>query len=168
MPWPRRIRITRGQGSLNRFEVIIWAEDLSFSGLSPESLCTQFPDRNVSTSSRCRLTPAKETKVCPVCDTPIDADARVCPSCQTDLTLFDIGGSTDPLDMPVKDGRSIDEILASIMEGKEDHREIFETLKNVARESPESAEGGAPAETKTPPEARAGTGHAIPCPRPQT
>src|SRR3989441_10567987 len=100
MPWPRRIRITRGQGSLNRFEVIIWAEDLSFSGLSPESLCTQFPDRNVSTSSRCRLTPAKETKVCPVCDTPIDADARVCPSCQTDLTLFDIGGCTYPCASP--------------------------------------------------------------------
>src|SRR2546421_9449048 len=89
MPWPRRIRITRGQGSLNRFEVIIWAEDLSFSELSPESLCTLLQDRNASTNSRCRLTPAKETKVCPVCDTPIDANARVCPSCQTDLTLFD-------------------------------------------------------------------------------
>src|SRR3989442_915253 len=87
MPWPRRIRIARGQGSLNRFEVIIWAEDLSFSELSPESLCTLLQDRNASTNSRCRLTPAKETKVCPVCDTPIDANARVCPSCQTDLTL---------------------------------------------------------------------------------
>src|SRR2546426_888148 len=140
MPWPRRIRITRGQGSLNRFEVIIWAEDLSFSELSPESLCTLLQDRNASTNSRCRLTPAKETKVCPVCDTPIDANARVCPSCQTDLTLFDIGGGLDPTDTPVKDGRSIDEILASIMEGKEDHREIFETLKNVARETPESAD----------------------------
>lgn len=42
--------------------------------------------------------------------------------------------------MPVKDGRSIDEILASIMEGKEDHPEIFETLKNVARETPETGE----------------------------
>src|SRR3989475_592186 len=136
MPWPRRIRITRGQGSLNRFEVIIWAEDLSFSELSPESLCTLLQDRNASTNSRCRLTPAKETKVCPVCDTPIDANARVCPSCQTDLTLFDIGGGLDPTDTPVKDGRSIDEILASIMEGKEDHREIFETLKNVGRETP--------------------------------
>src|SRR5206468_8908978 len=68
MPWPRRIRITRGQGSLNRFALIIWAEDLSFSGLSPESLCTLFQDRNASTNSRCRLTPVKETKVCPVCD----------------------------------------------------------------------------------------------------
>src|SRR5438034_26571 len=77
MPWPRRIRITRGQGSLNRFALIIWAEDLSFSGLSPESLCTLFQDRNASTNSRCRLTPVKETKVCPVCDTPIEADARV-------------------------------------------------------------------------------------------
>src|SRR2546428_12881564 len=164
MPWPRRIRITRGQGSLNRFEVIIWAEDLSFSGLSPESLCTQFPDRNVSTSSRCRLTPAKEPKVCPVCDTPIDADARVCPSCQTDLTLFDIGGSPDPVEMPVKDGRSIDEILASIMEGKEDHHEIFETLKNVARETPESAEVGAAATARHAKEAAAETGEQVLCP----
>src|SRR5207245_7968196 len=87
-----------------------------------------------------RRTPTKETKVCPACDTPIDAKARVCPSCQTDLTLFDIGGGLDATDTPVKDGRSIDEILASIMEGKEDHREIFETLKNVARETPESAD----------------------------
>jgi len=56
--------------------------------------------------------------------------------------LFDIGGSTDPVDMPVKDGRSIDEILASIMDGKEDHPEIFETLKNVARDAPESGDVG--------------------------
>src|SRR5947199_8592476 len=143
MPWPRRIRITRGQGSLNRFALIIWAEDLSFSGLSPESLCTLFQDRNASTNSRCRLTPVKETKVCPVCDTPIEADARVCPSCQTDLTLFDIGGGMDPADIPVKDGRSIDEVLASLVEGNEDLREIFGTPKNAAREAPVSAQAGA-------------------------
>src|SRR5437879_1221066 len=164
MPWPRRIRITRGQGSLNRFEVIIWAEDLSFSELSPESLCTLLQDRNASTNSRCRLTPAKETKVCPVCDTPIDANARVCPSCQTDLTLFDIGGGLDPIDTPVKDGRSIDEILASIMEGKEDHREIFETLKNVARETPESADVDAAAKPRAVTEAAADLGEQFLCP----
>src|SRR2546426_735409 len=164
MPWPRRIRITRGQGSLNRFEVIIWAEDLSFSELSPESLCTLLQDRNASTNSRCRLTPAKETKVCPVCDTPIDANARVCPSCQTDLTLFDIGGGLDPTDTPVKDGRSIDEILASIMEGKEDHREIFETLKNVARETPESADVDAATKPRAATEAAADLGEQFLCP----
>lgn len=38
--------------------------------------------------------------------------------------------------VPVKEGRSIDEILASIMEGKDNHPEIFETLKSVARSSP--------------------------------
>jgi rubrerythrin len=164
MPWPRRIRITRGQGSLNRFALIIWAEDLSFSELSPESLCTLIQDRNASTNSRCRLTPAKETKVCPVCDTPIDANARVCPSCQTDLTLFDIGGGLDPTDTPVRDGRSIDEILASIMEGKEDHREIFETLKNVARETPESADVGAAAKPRAVTEAAADLGEQFLCP----
>src|SRR2546428_11968776 len=107
MPWPRRISIARGQGSLNRFEVIIWAEDLSFSELSPESLCTLLQDRYASTKSRCRLTPAKETKVCPACDTPIDAHARVCPSCQTDLSLFDIGGGLVPSPPPGRDRRCI-------------------------------------------------------------
>src|SRR3989441_1261897 len=164
MPWPRRIRITRGQGSLNRFEVIIWAEDLSFSELSPESLCTLLQDRNASTNSRCRLTPAKETKVCPVCDTPIDANARVGPSCQTDLALFDIGGGLDPTDTPVKDGRSIDEILASIMEGKEDHRKIFETLKNVAGETPESADVDAAAKPRAVTEAAADLDAQFLCP----
>jgi RNA polymerase subunit RPABC4/transcription elongation factor Spt4 len=68
-------------------------------------------------------------------------DARVCPSCQTDLTLFDLaGGSHETVDFGVKDGRSIDEILASIMDGKEDHREIIESLKSVARNSPESGD----------------------------
>ena len=98
-------------------------------------------DGNASTSSRCRPTSPKGTKVCPVCDSRIDADARVCPSCQTDLTLFDLGSeSQKPADGPVKDGRSIDEILASIMGGQEGHPAIFETLKNVARETPESDE----------------------------
>ena len=74
-----------------------------------------------------------------MCDSSIDADARVCPSCQTDLTLFDLkGGSHESSEVAVKDGRSIDEILADIMEGKEDHQEIIETLKNVARETPEA------------------------------
>lgn len=98
--------------------------------------------KTASTISRCRLTPPKETKVCPVCDSSIEADARVCPSCQTDLTLFDLGrdSSHEGGDVPVRNGRSIDEILASIMEGKDDHSEIFETLKNVARETPDSYE----------------------------
>src|SRR3989442_6409555 len=164
MPWPRRIRITRGQGSLNRFALIIWAEDLSFSELSPESLCTLIQDRNASTNSRCRLTPAKETKVCPVCDTPIDANARVCPSCQTDLTLFDIGGGLDPTDTHVKDGRSIEELVAWIMEGKEAHREIFEALKNVARETPESADVDAATKPRAATEAAADLGEQFLCP----
>ncbi|HEX9568024.1 MAG TPA: zinc ribbon domain-containing protein, partial [Thermoplasmata archaeon] len=88
----------------------------------------------------------------------------MCPSCQTDLTLFDIGGGTDPLEMPVKDGRSIDEILASIMEGKEDHHEIFETLKNVARETPELAEVGAAAKARPATEAEADLGEQFLCP----
>src|SRR5437016_12785821 len=164
MPWPRRIRITRGQGSLNRFALIIWAEDLSFSELSPESLCTLIQDRNASTNSRCRLTPAKETKVCPVCDTPIDANARVCPSCQTDLTLFDIGGGLDPIDTPVKDGRSLDEVLASITERTEDHRESFETLKNGPRGTPESADVDAAAKPRAVTEAAADLGEQFLCP----
>jgi rubrerythrin len=74
----------------------------------------------------------------------------VCPSCQTDLTLFELaGGPQDPADVPVQDGRSIDEILASIMDGKDDHTEIFETLKHVARETSDS--GGALAAAKPSP-----------------
>jgi predicted amidophosphoribosyltransferase len=92
--------------------------------------------------SGCRLTLPKDTRVCPVCDSSIDADTRVCPSCQTDLTLFDLpGGSHESADVAVTEGRSIDEILASIMDGKEDHREIIETLKSVARDTPDT--GGA-------------------------
>src|SRR6266581_4543358 len=121
---------------------------------------------NASTISRCRLTPPKETKVCPVCDSPIDADARVCPSCQTDLALFDLGGETthETVNVAEKDGRSIDEILASIMEGKEDHREIFETLKNVARETPESADVDAAAKPRAVTEAAADLGEQFLCP----
>ena len=55
----------------------------------------------------------------------------------------------DSNDVPVKDGRSIDEILASIMEGKDDHAEIFETLKNVARETPDSSGVVAEAEERS-------------------
>ena len=64
--------------------------------------------------------------------------------------MFDVGGESQELvDGPVKDGRSIDEILASIMGGKEDHPAIFETLKNVARETSEADE--VLAETKSTP-----------------
>jgi RNA polymerase subunit RPABC4/transcription elongation factor Spt4 len=83
---------------------------------------------------RCRRTPPKETKVCPVCDATIDADAQNCPSCLTDLSLFDLGGDTadESFDVHVGERKSIDDILASIMEGKTDQPEIFETLKSVA------------------------------------
>jgi len=79
-------------------------------------------------------TPRQETKVCPVCDATIDADAKNCPSCLTDLSLFDVGGEAgdEPAELRVGEGKSIDDILASIMEGKSEQPEIFETLKNVA------------------------------------
>ncbi len=69
-----------------------------------------------------------------MCDAVIDADARNCPSCLTDLSLFDVGGGTeaDAADVHVGEGKSIDDILASIMEGKSEQPEIFETLKSVA------------------------------------
>ena len=69
-----------------------------------------------------------------MCDAVIDADARNCPSCLTDLSLFDVGGATegDASDVHLGDGKSIDDILASIMEGKSEQPEIFETLKSVA------------------------------------
>jgi RNA polymerase subunit RPABC4/transcription elongation factor Spt4 len=83
---------------------------------------------------RLERTPPKETKVCPVCDATIAGDARTCPSCLTDLTLFDLSGepASEPSDLHVGEGKSIDDILASIMEGKVDQPEIFESLKTVA------------------------------------
>src|SRR5437899_7628682 len=53
------------------------------------------------------------------------------------------------------------EILASIMKGNEDHREIFETLKNVARETPGSAEVGAEAKPRPAMEAAADPGEQV-------
>ncbi len=87
---------------------------------------------------RCSRTPPKETKVCPVCDATIDADARNCPSCLTDLSLFDLGG--EPSELHVDTAKNIDDILASIMEGRSDQPEIFESLKSVgtSRSPPEA------------------------------
>ncbi len=85
-------------------------------------------------SLRSSRTPRQETKVCPVCDATIDADARNCPSCLTDLSLFDVAGESpdESSDLRATESKSIDDILASIMDGKSEQPEIFETLKNVA------------------------------------
>ncbi len=87
---------------------------------------------------RSSRTPPKETKVCPVCDATIDATALSCPSCLTDLTLFDLGEGppAESPDTHASDDKSIDDILASIMEGKTEQPEIFETLKTVAQDHP--------------------------------
>jgi len=77
-----------------------------------------------------------------VCDSEIDADARKCPSCLTDLSLFDLGGGSfsETLDVHPAEGKTIDDILASIMEGRADQPEIFETLKSVATARPAAEE----------------------------
>lgn len=50
--------------------------------------------------------------------------------------MFDLGGDSteESSDVRVPEGKSIDDILASIMEGKAEQPEIFETLKSVANE----------------------------------
>jgi len=76
---------------------------------------------------------AGETKVCPVCDSVIDADARRCTECNTDLSLFDVDGDSVP-DMgkaPKANGKSIDDILESIVSGK-DRPDIFDDIKTIA------------------------------------
>src|SRR3989449_10135657 len=50
------------------------------------------------------------------------------------------------------------------MEGREAHREILETLKNAARETPESAEVGAEAKPRPAMEAAADLGEQFLCP----
>ena len=88
-----------------------------------------------------------ETKLCPVCDSAIDAAARKCPHCDTDLRLFDIPG--DGLDrVKPQSSAYIDDLIASISEGKEVKADIFENLKNVARgatEAPTKRAGSASA-----------------------
>ena len=79
-------------------------------------------------------TPGTETKVCPVCDAVIDADAQRCDSCETDLTLFDVDsdGTVDTESVKLPSNTNIDDLLASIAEGKEVKGDIFETIKSVA------------------------------------
>src|SRR5207244_11226327 len=50
-------------------------------------------------------------------------------------------------EVPCVGGASIEEILASIIDGTEDHRETSESLKSVARDSPEVAETAAPSDS---------------------
>ena len=106
---------------------------------------------------RSSRTPPKETKVCPVCDATIDAAAQSCPSCLTDLTLFDLGEGPPPEGSAAHaaDDKSIDDILTSIMEGKTDEPEIFETLKTVAQDHPSTKDlivEAKPSPKPTPPE----------------
>ena len=88
-----------------------------------------------------------------MCDATIDADARTCPSCLTDLSLFDLQGSSpdEAVDLHTGEGRSIDEILASIMEGKADQPEIFETLKSVATARASRPDAGSASRPPPPP-----------------
>lgn len=75
---------------------------------------------------------------------------RKCPNCNTDLRLFDIDkdGSPDMDKVKVGDDKSIDDLLASIAEGKEVKADIFEDIKNISKSgtSDEDETGGAEAE----------------------
>ena len=76
-----------------------------------------------------------ETKLCPVCDSVIDVDARRCSECNTDLSLFDVDsdGTSDVARVPAaRNGKSIDDILDSIVKGKEVHADFFEDIKTIA------------------------------------
>lgn len=75
-----------------------------------------------------------ETRVCPVCDASIDAEARRCPECSTDLSLFDVDrdGIPDLDGAPAPPGKTIDDILASIVQDKEVRPDIFEDIKTMA------------------------------------
>ncbi|TLZ51640.1 MAG: zinc ribbon domain-containing protein, partial [Methanobacteriota archaeon] len=75
-----------------------------------------------------------ETKLCPVCDSAIEADARRCPECNTDLSLFDVSDAVPDVGKarPSKNGKSIDEILNSIVKGKDVQSDFFEDIKTIA------------------------------------
>ena len=81
-----------------------------------------------------------ETKICPVCDSTISAGARECPECNADLSLFEVDrdGITDIDAVPTpKDGKSIDDILASILKDKEVRPKFFEDIKTIASGTPD-------------------------------
>jgi len=84
-----------------------------------------------------------EKKVCPVCDSLIDIKAAKCKFCKTDLTLFDIDsdGLLDVDKIKVNNRKSIDDLLASIVEEKAEP-EIIEEIKTIAKNdtAPEEVE----------------------------
>jgi predicted RNA-binding Zn-ribbon protein involved in translation (DUF1610 family) len=93
------------------------------------------------------VTVSGETRICPVCDAKIDSHARRCPECSTDLSLFDVDkdGIPDLDGAPAPAGKTIDDILASIIQDKEVRPDIFEDIKTMATTG-ESAKGETGAE----------------------
>ncbi len=91
-----------------------------------------------------------ETKVCPVCDSVIDADARRCSECNTDLRLFDVDSDLlgDVDKAPSANGKSIDDILESIVAGKDVRPDIFDDIKTIASNGPSAAEDDILADTE--------------------
>ncbi|HEV8595377.1 MAG TPA: zinc ribbon domain-containing protein [Thermoplasmata archaeon] len=79
-----------------------------------------------------------ETKVCPVCDSVIDADARRCSECNTDLSLFDVDSDLDKAPSP--NGKSLDDILKSIVAGKDVRPDLFEDIKTIATDGSSGGE----------------------------
>lgn len=79
---------------------------------------------------------SKDKKTCPVCDAAVDVSARKCPSCDTDLTLFDIDmdGELDIDKITIRDDKSIDDILSSIV-GKDESSKLLEDIKTIGKES---------------------------------
>ena len=94
-----------------------------------------------------------ETKVCPVCDAVIEADARRCTECNTDLSLFDVDsdGVPDMDKAPSANGKSIDDILESIVSGKSVRSDIFEDIKTIATNNKTSDEDDILADTEVEP-----------------
>ncbi len=104
------------------------------------------------------VTVSGETRICPVCDAKIDSHARRCPECSTDLSLFDVDkdGIPDLDGAPAPAGKTIDDILASIIQDKEVRPDIFEDIKTMATTG---AKGNAAAES-----AKGETGAEFLCP----
>lgn len=84
-----------------------------------------------------------ETRECPVCDAAIEPGTRRCPECSTDLTLFDVDrdGVPDLDTAAAAPGKSIDDILASIVEDKV-RSDIFDDIKTIGTNGRRGGEGG--------------------------
>lgn len=80
-----------------------------------------------------------QSRRCPICDTELEDEAKACPNCGTDVTLF-TAEDGDQKRAAIKGSKSLDELLASVMEDVEAEPEDpkgLDTLDDLDLELPD-------------------------------